>query len=84
MKKKLISLMLVLVLMVCIATVPSMADTSENSTFAYLMYADASWTNQYWAQTTAVSRRLKQTSPDRVNTRSALILQERKRAWQAV
>ena len=41
MKKKLISLMLVLVLMVCIATVPSMADTSENSTFAYLMYADA-------------------------------------------
>ncbi|HPP35975.1 MAG TPA: hypothetical protein PK767_06990 [Clostridiales bacterium] len=48
MKTKLISLMLVLVLMVCIATVPSMADTSENSTFAYLMYADASWTNQYW------------------------------------
>lgn len=48
MKKKLISLLLVLVLTAGILTVPSLADTNDNGTFAYLMYADASWTNQYW------------------------------------
>src|SRR5690606_22275417 len=46
--KKLISLMLALVLLISIASVPAVADTTEDIPYAYLMYADASWTNQYW------------------------------------
>lgn len=46
--KKLISLMLALVLLISITSVPALADTTENITYAYLMYADASWTNSYW------------------------------------
>lgn len=48
MKKKLISLMLALVLIICITSVPALADANENPAFAYLMYADSSWSNQYW------------------------------------
>ena len=80
MKKKLFSLMLALVLMVCFTSVPALADTAENPTFAYLMYADSSWTNQYWGteQDTDV-RELMQTSLVPVNTPSASILPEQRR-----
>jgi hypothetical protein len=48
MKKKLFSLLLVLVLMLGIMTVPAVADKVDRDDVAYLMYADGSWKYSYW------------------------------------
>lgn len=46
MKKKLVSLLTVLALLMCFAPSHALADAGSEE--AYLMYADSSWTYQYW------------------------------------
>ena len=46
MKKKLVSLLTVLALLMCIA--PSFAYAASDGDEAYLMYADSAWAYQYW------------------------------------